>query len=178
MATKTKVKGATRQSTYAPITTQAQAEDALREVGEHRREVLRIETQMNDEIAAIKQKYETQAEPTKSLVSERVEALQAWAEANREELTNNGKRKTVPLATGEITWRTRPPKVTIRKKDDVLRALADLGLGRFIRTSQDVDKEAMLKEPTAVSALSGITIGSAGEDFAVEPYEMEIDNKQ
>ena len=39
------------------------------------------------------------------------DSIAIWAEANRDHLTRDGKTKTVRLAAGEFSWRTRPPSV-------------------------------------------------------------------
>ena len=56
----------------------------------------------------------------------------------------------------------------------VLEALRRLGLHRFIRRKEEVNKEAILAEPQAVSAVPGISIAQGVEDFAITPFEIEI----
>ena len=56
----------------------------------------------------------------------------------------------------------------------MLDALRDRGLTRFIRVAESVNKEAILADPSAVAGIKGITVGSEGEDFIVEPSEDEI----
>ena len=173
-----KVKGALRQTHYQAAQNQDDAADLIKQLGETRRQIMRIEHTMNDKVAEVKAAHEDQAAPLKAQVSEIIAAIQAWAETHREELTQGGKIKTVRLATGEFNWRTRPPKVSLRAKSKIIQALKDLGLQRFIRTTEDVDKEALLKERAAASSITGITIASGGEDFAIAPYELAIENKE
>lgn len=173
-----KIKGALRQTHYQAAQNADDAAELIKTLGEARREILRIETQMNDEIAGIKQRFEDQAMPIKGQVAEIIAAVQAWAETHRAELTSDGKIKTIKLATGEFNWRTRPPRVSLRGKGKIINALRGLGLTRFIRVSEDIDKEAILKEKEVASQIQGVTISSAGEDFAISPYELEIEDKQ
>jgi phage host-nuclease inhibitor protein Gam len=49
-----------------------------------------------------------------------------------------------------------------------------LGLSRFIRSKDEINKEAILADPKAVSGIVGITINSGLEDFAVVPFEQEV----
>lgn len=174
----TKIKGALRQTHYQAAQNADDAAELIKTLGEKRREIVRIETEMNDEIANIKQRYEDQAMPQKGQVAEIIAAVQAWAETHRAELTHDGKIKTVKLATGEFNWRVRPPRVSLRGKGKIITALKGLGLTRFIRVSEDIDKEAILKEKAVASQIQGVTISSAGEDFAISPYELEIEDKQ
>ena len=94
-------------------------------------------------------------------------------EANRAELTNNGKSKSANLVTGEVQWRNRPPSVGIRGTDSVIETLLRLGLERFIRRKEEINKEAILNEPSAVSGVAGITVKTGIEDFAIVPFEQD-----
>ena len=98
--------------------------------------------------------------------------VQTWCEANRAELTKDGKTKTANLTTGEVRWRKRPPSVTIKGVDVVLETLQRLGLTRFIRVKNEPNKEAMLAEPEAVRGIAGISIVTGQEDFIVTPLEV------
>lgn len=44
----------------------------------------------------------------------------------------------------------------------------------FLREKAEIDKEAMLREPDRARGIVGVTIGTAGESFSVEPFEAEI----
>ena len=55
----------------------------------------------------------------------------------------------------------------------MLDLLRRLGLKRFIREKEEVNKEAILNEPEAVAHVAGISI-SQGEDFIVTPFETEL----
>lgn len=151
----------------------AQVAEAIRERGILQRELSRIAADMNDELAAIKESYETEAEPRRLRVEALTIGVQTWSEANRDAITQAGKVKTAAFTTGEVSWRIRPPSVRITGQDAVLNLLRRLGLTRFIREKEEVNKEAILNEPDAVHNVAGITI-SQGEDFVVLPFETEL----
>ena len=134
-AKSSKVKGTTRSHDYKTAISREDAERLIRVIGDQRRVVLRIEADMNDRIAQIKEEYEQKATPEKKHIAELMTSVQNWAEQERNDLTNDGKTKTVKLATGEIVWCNRPPKVSLRSKDKILASLKILGLQRFVRTS-------------------------------------------
>lgn len=150
-----------------------EANASVREIGMAQRELARIEAQMNDALAATKEEHETLAAPHKEAIAARTAALQTWCEANRATLTKEGKVKTAQLPAGEIGWRMRPPRCTVRGEESVLDAMRRLGLIRLIRTKEEVNKEACLNEPHIAGAVPGITI-SQGEDFFVVPFEAEL----
>lgn len=149
------------------------ASDALRQIGEAQRKLRRLEADMNDELAAVKDRYETTADPLRKQIEALTVGLHTWCEANRDTLTQGGKTKTAALPAGEIAWRTRPPSVRITGQDAVIDALKRLGLTRFVRAKDEVNKEAILNEPEAVRSVPGIAI-SQGEDFIVSPFEAEL----
>jgi len=143
-------------------------------IGDISRELSRLETGMNDALAKIKTRFEEMAEPHRAALTEKTEGLKIWAEANRQALTGGDKTKTVDLGTGLVKWRLRPPAVRLSKVDDVIARLKTLGLVRFVRTKEEVNKEAMQAEPEVARTIAGVSIGSAGEDFLVEPFEARL----
>ncbi|KGT95329.1 host-nuclease inhibitor protein Gam [Erwinia typographi] len=146
----------------------------IRKIGDLSRELARTETQMNDEIGAITDRYAPGIEVIKKDLDLLQKGVQSWCEAHRDELTNNGKTKTASLVTGEVQWRNRPPSVSIRGADSVLETLMRLGLDRFIRRKEEINKEAILNEPLAVQGVAGITVKSGIEDFAIVPFEQDV----
>lgn len=146
---------------------------AIANIGALSRQLVRTESLMNDELASIKKGWEEAAEPLRAQIAALNQGVQTWAEANRDTLTQNGKVKTCALTTGEIAWRMRPPSVRITGAEAVLDTLRRLGLKRFIREKEEVNKDAILNEPEAVAHVPGIGI-SQGEDFVVVPFEAEL----
>ena len=126
--------------------TRDQAAAAIAEIGTINRELARITADMNDELAAIKERYEQAADPLRQKSEALTNGVQTWAEANRDTLTQQGKVKTAALTTGEILWRMRPPSVRVTGAEAVLDALRRLGLKRFIREKEEVNKDAILNE--------------------------------
>lgn len=148
----------------------------IRQIGEMQRERDRIETEMNAVIANTKALHAERVKEIDAEMSERAKGLETWAAANRKELTNDGRTKTAKLHAGEISWRHRPPRVTLRKVEDVIASIKALGLAdRFIRIKEEANKEAMLADPETAAAIDGVTIGSDGEDFVVKPFETELE---
>ncbi|MCE5335236.1 MAG: host-nuclease inhibitor Gam family protein [Desulfobacteraceae bacterium] len=154
--------------------TREQVTAAIAEIGEHQRERDRIQADMNDELAAVKERHEKQAEPHNEAIVALSRGVRTWCEANRESLTGGGKTKTASLPSGEVKWRMRPPKVVVRAVDSVLQALKQLGFSRFVRTKEEINKEAILLEPAAVAGIKGISV-TQGEDFIIMPFETKLE---
>jgi phage host-nuclease inhibitor protein Gam len=148
--------------------------DAVAKIGELVRERTRIETAMNDEMAAIKAQYEMDAQPHGERITALSAGVQAWCEAHRMDLTQGGKTKTVQLPTGEVKWRVTPPSVSIKGTEAVLQLLRNKQLVQFIRAKEEVNKEAILADPKGVAGIAGITIKQV-EEFVIEPFSAQLD---
>ena len=146
----------------------------IAEIGRKQRVRERIQTVMNDEIAVIKQKYEEQAKPITDELREISQGVQIWCEANRAALTNGGKVKFANLASGEVKWRMRPPSVRVRGVETVIDVLKKLGLTRFVRMKEEINKDAILADPDAAANIPGITI-TQSEDFVIIPFETHLE---
>jgi phage host-nuclease inhibitor protein Gam len=148
--------------------------EAVAEIGRRQRERQRIEAAMNDELSQVRERFEREAQPHAEAIKACSLGVRAWCEAHRAELLGDERSKTVALASGELRWRLRPPSVIVRSADKVLEALRRLGLGRFIRTKEELSKDAILAEPAAVQHIKGISI-SQKEDFVIEPFETRLE---
>jgi phage host-nuclease inhibitor protein Gam len=147
---------------------------AILTIGRATRERTRIEAAMNDRIAAIKAQAEAEAEIWSRVIKQHVVDVQLWCEAHRDELTGNGRTKTANLGSGEVAWRMSPKKVVLKGMEAVIALLRERGLPRFIRTKEEVNKEAILLEPEAVRGLPGIKIEQA-EEFVITPFEAKLE---
>lgn len=146
----------------------------IKNLGDVQREFERKRAQMNDAIAEITKQYQ----PDLELLTARAEALttgiQTWCEANRAVLCEAG-GKTAHLVTGEVSWRQRPPSVSIRGAEAVIETLKRMGLDRFVRTKEEPNKDAMLNEPDAVRGIAGINIVTGVEDFGIAPFQVDVE---
>lgn len=145
----------------------------IRQIGDLQRKLARSQAEMNDAIAHITAKYQPTLEAIGDQIKQLQEGVQAYCEANRDELTG-GKTKTANLITGEVQWRQRPPSVSVRGAEAVIEALKRLGLGKFVRTKEEINKESILNEPEAVKGVAGITVVTGVEDFVITPFEQEV----
>jgi len=172
MATPTKTRLKTKAQLDVPQS-RDEAAQYIRRIGDMTRKMLRDMAEMNDAIAHITQTYQPRLDAQKGDISLCQQGLQAWCEANRDELTNSGRVKTANLVTGEIQWRQRPPSVGVRGAESVIEALMGFGLDRFVRMKAEINKEAILNEPDAVKGVAGITVVTGVEDFVITPFEQD-----
>lgn len=147
---------------------------AIYQIGECQRERERISAEMNDNLAAVRAEYEAAAKPIADRIADLARGVATYCEAHRDVLTLGGKTKTARLASGEVSWRMRPPSVSQRGGNAVIEALEKLGLGRFLRIKKELDKEAILADRDAVAGIKGLSI-SQREDFVVKPFSTELE---
>jgi len=169
---KTKLKTAAVAVTV-PKTNQDAAEYVMK-IGEHQRELKLLEMAADEQKAAIDARLAAAAWPHKKEIQDAAEGLRIFCEANREALTQGGKVKTVDFGHGIVAWRMRPPSVRIASVKSVIDTLRLLKLNQFIRMKEEVDKEAILRDPEAVETVRGITIAQ-GEDFIIKPNETDLE---
>ena len=168
MATKSK-------TVAAPYVCQSREEamSAIKSLGDAQRELTRIETWINDEVAALTAQHQGTITALKARIASLTEGIHWWCEANRAALCAQG-GKTANLVTGEVAWRQRPPSVTVRAVEKTIALLKALKLDRFVRTKEEVNKEAILADPKALAGVAGITVVQGVEDFSVTPFEVEV----
>ncbi|NRA85802.1 MAG: host-nuclease inhibitor Gam family protein [Rhizobiales bacterium] len=151
-----------------------EASEAIAKLGNLNRELILIEAAMAEGMAGIKKIHEEQADPVRNKIVELTRGVQAYCEANRNELTRNGKVKFHQFPSGDVNWRTLPAKVNTKGVDAIIEALKKAHLERFIRTKLSIDKDAIAADADAVAEIKGITIGSEGENFSIEPHDEKL----
>lgn len=145
----------------------------INKIGTVSRQIAVLQAAMNDEIAAITDRYTGQFTPFQEQLKQLQAGVQMFCESTRDELTHGGKTKSAAFVTGTVQWRQRPPSVSARGVDAVIDALKQFGLMRFIRTKEELNKDAILNEPAAVAGIAGLSIKSGVEDFVIQPFEIE-----
>ena len=168
MATRLKAKA----QTYA-CTSREQAQSDIAMIGTLQREHARISGELNDKIAMLTEAEAPRLKELQERISTLQNGVQTWCEANREQLC--GKGKSANLITGEVNWRQRPPSVRVTGEESVIDLLKRMALGRFVRSKEAVNKEAILNEPEAVAGVPGIKVVTGVEDFVITPFEVDTE---
>jgi phage host-nuclease inhibitor protein Gam len=155
-----------------------QVNAAIAEIGTLQRERVRLEAEMNDELEAVKARYNADTKPMGERIGELSLGVKLYCEANRAKLTNDGRVKFHDFATGKVNWRLTPWACTLKKVDEVLALLKAKGLTQYIRKKEEVDKDALLADRTTLAEpIPGVTF-SQKEEFAIEPSAAKIEDVQ
>lgn len=149
----------------------------IKRMGDLQRNIDRIQADHNDQVAELQKKADEEVTPLMEEIKAIELGVHAWAEANRDALTDGGKVKFADLTTGVIKWRNNPPKCSVSGADAVLALLeADPSLARFIRVKKEVNKDAVLNEEAffAENPVPGLKIVQGKEFFIIEPHNQEL----
>lgn len=148
-----------------------EADEFLRLIQELEQENEQNQQELEAQIAATTAQYLPGFTKNIGLIEQYAEGLFHFAQANREELTQEGKTKTVNLPSGSLLWRMTPPKVSIQNVEQVLEELVRLRLRGFIRRTPSINKEAMLQKPDVAKTVKGVTIDQH-EEFVIKLKEL------
>lgn len=155
--------------------TREEVVNMIAEIGNHQRDRQRLKADMDDQITAIREKYDKQLAEHSEAIQQLTEGVHTWSEANKDALTNGGKVKTANLMTGEIRWRMRPMSCKAVRVKEAIEEIKLKGLaGLFLRTKEEINKEAILANPEAVKDCRWISL-EQGEDFVIVPFETDLE---
>ncbi|MFH0302662.1 host-nuclease inhibitor Gam family protein [Bradyrhizobium sp. 31Argb] len=161
--------------------------EMIAKYGEKLREIELIETGMNESLAKVKTDAEQEAAPHVDAAEKIFRGLQIYCEANRQALLGDTGLKTAKFPTGNVSWRWKPAKVTLKGEHDaiiarILEKQADAlargetgeNYANFLRLKREIDKDSMLKNPDLARTIDGVRIGSGGETFEIEPFGAQL----
>lgn len=145
------------------------------QIGSEKRAIEQVYAELNAAVDALKAGAMTRSGPHEKKIEQLFLGILAFGQEHRDVLTEHGQRKTIKLLTGDFGWRMNPPSVHITNNQRVLAKLKELGLEeKFIRTVEEVNKEAMLQKPDEAKRVPGVSIKKT-ESFFVRPTVLTVD---
>lgn len=177
-----------------------QAEAQIARIGVLEREIAAADVKRKGAVALLEEQL---AAPTKPMVEEKaelIEGLRLWAEANRDRLTGNGKKKSAQLLTGKIAWTAGRKSLEIAGEEaaviaEIQKRIVRLtqkiaatpepgktrqlteereALRAFLREATSLNKAAMKDRPEVAATLDGVRIVTAAETFDAKPLASQI----
>lgn len=123
-----------------------QADDALRQIGENRRDLASIETMMNERIADAKADAEAKGRPIKDHIAMLEQALREFAMLHRADL---GKAKSRTLTFGKVGFR-QSTRLTLPRGVEKVKTIIEELLRRGMKEcvvypEPKIDKDALKK---------------------------------
>lgn len=164
--------------TVAP--NEAEAHEAMLVFAEKSSELKALEAKVELAVQKVRDRHKLQIEKLRLEKDNSFDKLKAFAEEHRADLFT--KRKSLDWVHGVFGFRTGTPKVTKPTRitwPKVLNILKEEALTRFIRSKEEINKDAILesREDETIMAqlkeLAGIEVTQT-ETFFVEPKEEEV----
>ncbi|MCM0018530.1 MAG: host-nuclease inhibitor Gam family protein [Tagaea sp.] len=154
---------------------QVQADNVIYVIGDHKRALDALIVKRDRAVADAAAKYADAIAEAGEVLKANVESLQAFAEANKSALLQDGKR-SIAFPSGLVGWRYSNPAVKFDADDEerLIARLRTLGLGHLIREKSEIDKTAVVKHAAEIEGVKGIDIVQE-ERFFVRPLEVEDD---
>jgi phage host-nuclease inhibitor protein Gam len=170
----------------APATTAPKnledAKHAVSQIAAIIRSVHRIEAKydadvrvLESQIARARKQQADKITPLMQQGAELANALHLYAEKNKDDLTNQGKKKTVRLSTGDsFRWRTNPLSAIVSDADALIEELEAHGLkDAFTKTTVTIRKKALIDSRKELpSDLTHVSFSSR-EKFEILPKGMD-----
>lgn len=156
-----------------PIRNRDEAVAVLGEIGALDRRLAMIETACGEAMARARSAAGAEGQPLADQRAILLHRLEIWCTANRDDLTDGGKRKSARLASGDVGWRKGADAIDLPADPDGMASLIAVlkakRLGRFLRERVEVDKQALLKDRAAAGRVPGIVIREGTESFFAKP---------
>lgn len=149
-----------------------QAQLYIKTIGDNAQKIAKHTAKMNEELANITAKFAKRIAPLEAMNEELETAVKIWCEDHKDELLT-GNSKTASLITGEVSWRAGKPSVIGKSTPELIERLERFGLHRFVRIKKELDKTAILKEPTAIADIEGVSIKVGMEELVITPFSSK-----
>ena len=163
--------------------TRNRAEELLGEIAVLTLERNERKIEMDRRLTAVREEFEAPLSSLGKQIEEKTTLLEAWAAANPDDFPKN--RKSIEMTHGTIGYRLGTPKLkTLMRKtwDQILELIRANDWTQFIRTKEEVNKDAILAE-YGQDRLSDQQLKHIGvqvvqdESFFVEPKLEDLKNK-
>ena len=160
------------------IQTRDDAEAAMNELALTVNNQRRIITQRDKEILGITEQWANKLAEISDEIKTLTEQLRVWADTNSDQFPKD--RKSIELASGKLGFRTGTPKLALYSRSftwDKVLGFIRSKMPEFIRTKEEVDKEAILggysmsgDKPKADADLRSVGLRvTQDESFFIEP---------
>jgi phage host-nuclease inhibitor protein Gam len=141
----------------------AEADTLIEQISQTQGAINQIQADLKREIADLRAKAAKLLRPLKIERDSQINALFAFADPRKEELTEQA--RSIELASGVFGWRWTPPRVaTVKTDKETIAQLKKTGNGTFVRVAEQVNRQAILAERPEID---GIDCVQSDEFFVV-----------
>lgn len=126
---------------------------------------------LSAKITTLQEKHAADVEGLNADIAAIRERLSDYATANRDSLTDSGKKKSLTFGVCTLKWRKKAASVNITgEAKEIIAALKKRRLSRCIRVKEEINKTAIKAETERLSKkpIDGITITEGGETLTID----------
>jgi phage host-nuclease inhibitor protein Gam len=163
---------------------------AIAEVARLTTEIKSAEDKTNESILILQQELADQIKPLADEIKKISLSIKKFTDANREKLFKDGD-KTIKLETGDISYRSAKPSVGTNSSKKLIESILEANnlldvrdkfvkkMDKvFIRTKLELNKDAILENPSTAKTVTGVEVADGEESFYIKPYatntEMQV----
>lgn len=163
----------TKPAAIVLVTTRAEADEQLGVLGRAYRSKAAIEVEMQKAMQEATARFSPRLEKITVLIEATERDLTDWCEGHRAELLE-GESKTATIGVHQVQFRMKPPKVSLRDVEKVIENIKRLKFKNlFLRTKEEVNKEAMLAHPDKAERIPGVTVKRDEEEIVLSPFALD-----
>lgn len=142
--------------------------EVLARIGAAQRELVKLAVARDTRIAAANAEHEVKAAELRRQIEADTDVIESACTAHRAHLTASG--KTVTLPAGKLGWRQGQASLVYTGTDkDLVAALRELKLTKFVRLKAEPDRLALKKSPEVVAKVPGLSLVPGAETFFLDP---------
>ena len=149
----------------------------LKEIGDAQNQTEGIEAIFNRRIRALTNGARKKVKPFEEEINRKFSQLAVFMEGRRAELTDDGKKKTVRLPTGEVGWRISALALEVIDQEEAVAVLKEMGLRKAVRQVEEVDKnelkKLLKKDPELLDKVTAIS-AKQDEFFWAKPINVSV----
>ncbi|MFN3187953.1 MAG: host-nuclease inhibitor Gam family protein [Candidatus Paceibacteria bacterium] len=149
--------------------------EAARLLGELEKLKLELDAKqvaLNQAVNDLVTKANQEAEAVSEEFAEKFNSLKTYATKHKQELTDQGKRRSASWATGTLGWRSTPSGISVPRSTKDIAILVEriltLRRPKFLRRKWELNVEAMEASPEEAVAIEGIKRRAPTESFYVK----------
>lgn len=140
-----------------------------------------LKARMDADLKEVRDRYEGQLAGLSESIGAKMPAALAWADNNADDF---GKLRSIEMLHGTIGWRTNTPSLRTLSGwtwDRVLEKLLNIGAMTYVRTKQEVNKQALLADRDDLGGEEFRKLGVRvvqEDEFFVEPKITETQSRE
>lgn len=161
-----------KKPNYPTPTNESEAAKLLGELQKLKLALDKQQVELNQEVHKLVTAANEKAETTSDEFAEKFNVLKEYARKNKDQLTEQGKKRSVTWATGTLGWRNIPRGISVPRSAKEIALLIERIIAakkpKFLRRKFELSVEAMESHIAEATAIEGIKVRAASEVIYIQ----------